>query len=172
VTRIAALLVASLVLSVQATAAATSPASRPAEAQTINRLISAVNGHRLAATSKLFAASATVRVTNHQWHGRPPIEKWWRGQFAHHVRLSLRTKVQVKGQTAQALLWRTTRGGDCPRGCLERAGWRFTGSLFQQMTLSPLPLPAVPPPVPLPPATLPPPPSAPPPPHATPTIPT
>ena len=167
--RAGALLLVALVLGVQATAAATSP---PASADTVSRLISAVNAHRAAATSKLFAASATLRVANHAWHGRPAIERWWRGQFARRVHLTLRTRIQVKGLAAQAVVWRTTHGGDCPKGCLERAGWRFSGSLVQEMTLLPLPVPTPPAPVPVPPATLPPPPSAPPLPNVTPTIPT
>ena len=169
---ILALLVAALVLTLQATAAATVPAPQPTASDTVRRLVSAVNGHRLTATSRLFSSSATIRVASRTWHGRPAIERWLRAQFVHRIHLSLRTKVQVKGGAAQAVILRTTQGGDCPKGCLERAGWGFSGSLLQEMTLSSLQLPAPPSPVPLPPATLPPPPSAPPPPNVTPTIPT
>lgn len=104
-------------------------------AASVKQLVKAANAHRLAATEQLFAPWAVLRVSKQQWRGRSAIGRWWRDQFTHQVRLTLKSSVQVKGNGANAVLQRTTRGGDCPKGCLEKGSWQFAGSKFASMTL-------------------------------------
>ena len=140
------------------------------EVTAVRQLVSSINARDLAAAAALFTPSANLQVSNRQWRGRGAIEGWWRAELAHRVHLSLRSAVQTQSSVADAIWWRITQGGDCPRGCLERTTWRFAGSRFTRLTLTPLRAP-VPPTYPTPPKIVPPTPTGPPP-KVTPTIPT
>jgi hypothetical protein len=168
----AAVLLPCILWVTQSASAGASGKPSPAQKETsvVEQLVSSANRHSLPAVSSLFASSAVLQVAKHRWSGRSAIQTWWRGEFAHHIHVSLRSSVQVADKVANAVIWRTTRGGDCAKGCLERANWRFTGSRLGQMTLTAFSRPL--PPTPRPPATVPTPPKGTPLPNVTPTIPT
>lgn len=140
------------------------------ELTAINRLISAVNSGNLSATSRLFTSTAVLQVSKRQLRGNRTVTQWWRGELAHHLQIALESQIRTGGSGADAVIRRTTRGGDCPNNCWERASWRFQGARFSRMTLVTTAHPPLPNPEPL--RTVPPPPKAPPPPNVTPTIPT
>ena len=144
------------------------------ERAAVSQLRAASNAHRLSAVSRLFAASAVLQVEGRTWHGNKAITTWWHGQLTHRVRLVFESPVSVHGSTAAVVLQRTTRGGDCARGCPEQMTARFTGTRFETVTLERIAPPAAgqsPPSQPMPGHTAVPPPPSGPPPRVTPTIP-
>jgi len=144
------------------------------ERAAVSQLRAASNAHRLSAVSRLFAASAVLQVEGRTWHGNKAITTWWHGQLTHRVRLVFESPVSVHGSTAAVVLQRTTRGGDCARGCPEQMTARFTGTRFETVTLERIAPPASgqsPPSQPMPGHTAVPPPPSGPPPRVTPTIP-
>jgi len=144
------------------------------ERAAVSQLRAASNAHRLSAVSRLFAASAVLQVEGRTWHGNKAITTWWHGQLTHRVRLVFESPVSVHGSTAAVVLQRTTRGGDCARGCPEQMTARFTGTRFETVTLERIAPPSAgqsPPSQPMPGHTAVPPPPSGPPPRVTPTIP-
>ncbi len=105
------------------------------ERAAVSQLRAASNAHRLSAVSRLFAASAVLKVEGREWHGNRAITTWWHGQLADRMRLVFESPVSVHGSTAAVVLQRTTRGGDCARGCAEQMTARFSGTRFETVTL-------------------------------------
>jgi hypothetical protein len=167
--RLAVAATALLVTAVQVVGAGASGSQQ--EATMVKQLVKAANHHQLAATLRLFAASAVLRVSKQELHGQSAVKTWWRTEFAHSLHISLKSSVQTGSRTAGAVLRRTTKGGDCPKGCLERASWQFSGLQFTGMSLTRLTSPTRPAPAPSIPKTVPPPPKGTPRPNVTPTVP-
>jgi len=120
-------------------------APAPSRQQTaITQLVSAANRHQLSAVNALFMPGAMLVVSSRQMHGIKAVDAWWRGQFSHHLQLSLKSPIHVSGSGAAAVLWRITQGADCPKGCWDGLGAQFSGGRFSKVTLVKLKLPVTP----------------------------
>jgi hypothetical protein len=139
------------------------------ETSEVKRLIKSANQHNLKNTMSLFTSSPTIRIGKRVFKGRSAVESWWKTEFHHGLKASFRSELRVKGSQTNAVISRTTQGGDCSKKCLEAARWRFAGGKVGSMTLTKLKTPATK--VPKRPKTVPTPPKGTPPANVTPTIP-
>lgn len=130
----------------------------------------AVNHHRASAALSLFTTRASLRVLGHTYRGTRSIARWLHGEIRHNLQIRFTSPIRVTGATAAVFVRRTTRDGDCSRGCTESLRVDFSAGRFAGMTLSLLRVGGVKPPAPGP-TIIPTPPSGPPP-RVTPTIPT